>query len=178
MGRSEFQSSKLEPNIIIDFLAEEIQADKLLKTLPRLSEEWSVQFKFKLTNGHTGLFFCCIFYMSSGFGANIYGGRVPAIYFNRNNRLLFIDSPVSGNWMYRTVIPTMIEYNTEYSVEIHQRYKSGGVYKYSILLNGEEIHSTDNTQAQQFYDVMVYAGNPIDHACVGTISDFKITNFL
>ena len=64
------------------------------------------------------------------------------------------------------------------NVEIHQRYKSGGVYKYSIILNGEEIHSTDNTQARQFYDVMVYSGNPEDHACVGTVSDFKITNFL
>ena len=72
----------------------------------------------------------------------------------------------------------VIQLNKEYVFEIHQRYKSGAVYKYSIILDGEEIHSKETTDVQQFYNFNVYVTNPTHDACVGTISEFTLTNFL
>ena len=89
---------------------------------------------------------------------------------------LSISAAVNGDTNYKHMVVT--QYNIEYNVEIHQRYKSGGVYKYSILLNGKEIHSIDNTQAQQFYNMKIYSSDPWYTTRVGWIEDFKITNHL
>ena len=67
--------------------------------------------------------------------------------------------------------------NTTYDVEIHQRYKSGGVYIFSVIINGEEVHTADNTQAEQFYNVKVWGATDWIEACNGKISNFKITQF-
>ena len=109
---------------------------------------------------------------------NKYPFSLLAVFLHQQYRWLHIASAVNGNQDYYLHPYPLLQVNTEYSVEIRQRYKSGGVYKYSILLNGEEIHSTDNTQAQQFYDVKVSIGDQWYPECKGTISELKITNFL
>uniref|UniRef100_A0A7M5UPA6 Uncharacterized protein n=1 Tax=Clytia hemisphaerica TaxID=252671 RepID=A0A7M5UPA6_9CNID len=125
--------------------------------IPRLSQEWEVRFRFKLT-GSVNDKWCNILQLTKGGKLEEYGDRTPGIFYNKEIQNLVTYSAVNGNEGYRNYFP--IELNTEYNVEIHQRYKSGGVYKYSILLNGDEVHSTDNTQARQFYDVKVYTGSP------------------
>ena len=70
-----------------------------------------------------------------------------------------------------------IQLQNEYDLELHQRYLSGGVYKYFIILDGEEIHS-GNINPKQRYGFNVYGSSPTHDACVGTVSEFKLTNFL
>ena len=61
---------------------------------------------------------------------------------------------------------------------MEQRYKSAGVYRYSIIINGEEVHSIDNIQAQQFYNVQAWAPSQWQPTvCDATFSNFTFTNF-
>ena len=143
-----------------------------------LSNEWIVHIKFKMIGNNVGdQGYCNVFQMTQNGGGENYGDRSPCIYYKKDGNLFSITSAVNGIIAYPYYVQP-VQFNTEYNVEIHQRYKSGGVYKYSILLNGQEIHSADNTQAQQFYNVKVYTSNPWAHPCNGTISVMKVTNFL
>ncbi|XP_066932780.1 uncharacterized protein [Clytia hemisphaerica] len=165
----------IQPTTIISE-AKELHANNLLLFIPILSTEWSVQLQFKLLSEHADGRWCNIMHVTKGQNRDVYGDRVPAIFFDKFNMILSIQSAVNGIISYN--IFHTIQYNTEYNVEIHQRYKSGGVYKYSILFNGEEIHSTNNTQARQFYGVKVYISDPWYNACIGLVKNVKITNFL
>ena len=53
-----------------------------------------------------------------------------------------------------------LQYSVLTHIEIHQKYTSGGKYRYFIKINGEEVFSIINTNAQQFYDIKIYASNP------------------
>ena len=65
-------------------------------------------------------------------------------------------------------------------IEIHQRYLRSGEYRYFIRIDGEEVHSVVNTQAQQFYNVKVIAAQAFTSAatCPASIKNVKHTNFL
>uniref|UniRef100_A0A7M5V1R0 Cnidarian restricted protein n=1 Tax=Clytia hemisphaerica TaxID=252671 RepID=A0A7M5V1R0_9CNID len=166
----------IQPTTIVNE-AEDLQPNNLVLFIPILSNEWIVQLHFKLLAEHAGESkWCNIIHVTKGQNNIVYGDRTPAIFFDKTTMRLGIGSAVNGSKNYARY-PT-VQYNTEYNVEIHQRDKSGGVYKYSILLNGEEIHSIDNTQAQQFYDMKVYISDPWFPACNGWIKHVKITNFL
>uniref|UniRef100_A0A7M5WRY4 Cnidarian restricted protein n=1 Tax=Clytia hemisphaerica TaxID=252671 RepID=A0A7M5WRY4_9CNID len=166
----------IQPTTIVNE-AEDLQPNNLVLFIPILSNEWIVQLHFKLLAEHAGESkWCNIIHVTKGQNNIVYGDRTPAIFFDKATSLLSIGSAVNGSKNYARYLT--VQYNTEYNVEIHQRYKSGGVYKYSTLLNGEEIHSTDNTQAQQFYDMKVYISDPWLPACNGWIKYIKITNFL
>lgn len=73
-----------------------------------------------------------------------------------------------------------IQLKKEYTIQAHQRYQGGGVYKRSIIFDGEEISSQENADfGEQYYDLDIYASHPYyNTACVGTISELKLTNFL
>ena len=101
-----------------------------------------------LGNEVGGSGYCNMFQMTQNGRVENYGDRSPCIFYKKEGNLFSITSAVNGQIAYAKYVQPVL-FNTEYNVEIHQRYKSGGVYKYTILLNGEEIHSTDNTQAEQ-----------------------------
>ncbi|XP_066924021.1 uncharacterized protein [Clytia hemisphaerica] len=163
----------VEPMVLVDH--EEVIELKTKRVIPVLSPEWSFQVKFNISANHTTTDdYCSIVHVAHN--SQLYGKRTPALFYQRVNKELLVDSAVNGNNKYRNRYGIML--NTEYNVEIRQRYKSGGVYKYSIFLNGDEVHSTDNTQAQQFYDVTVYISNPWVFPCIGVVSELKMTNFL
>ncbi|XP_066910159.1 uncharacterized protein [Clytia hemisphaerica] len=167
----------VEPLVVIE-QEESIEFNKLKTTIPTLSGEWIVNIRFKMFgNEVSSTGYCNILHMTHDSNVATYGDRSPCIYYRIDGNLFSITSAVNGVITHSKYVDP-VQFNTEYNVEIHQRYKSGGVYKYSILLNGEEIHSTDNTQAEQFHDVKVYTGSPWSKACNGTISQLKITNFL
>ena len=84
---------------------------------------------------------------------------------------------VNGNKAYSKYYNGLLE-NTSYDIELHQRYKSGGVYTYSIIINDTVIHEVDNNQAIQFYNVNVWLSDPWHATCDGTISNFKFTQFM
>ena len=105
-----------------------------MKVLPVLSAEWIVQLKLNISADHTTEYDWCniVQVHQHGDPEELYGKRTPAVYYHRVFKKLQIDSAVNGNQKHREEYDLVL--NTEYSVEIHQRYKSGGVYKYFILL--------------------------------------------
>ena len=70
------------------------------------------------------------------------------------------------------------QYNKGYKIVISQRYKSQGVYTYSVEVNKDIIKVFENTQAEQFFDLKVYVANSFQSVCNGTISNVRMTNFL
>ena len=140
-----------------------------------MSAEWIVELKFTL-HADVAKRYCNILHITQNGNKDVYGDRNPAFFYDKYTGKLLIHSAVNGDRFSST--SREISFNTEYTVQVHQRYKSGGVYKYSVILNGVEIHSMDNTQASQFFNVKVWAGTPWELSCNGWIKDVKITNFL
>ena len=131
-----------------------------------MSTEWSLKLKFKLT-AHTQASWCNIIKI----GIPDRATTVSPSFHIASGKLVTYDP--------RDVTYEMdVQLNKEYAFEVHQRYKSGGVYKYSIVLDGVEIHSKDTNNVQQFYGFTVFGANLTHDACIGTISEFTFTNFL
>ena len=63
-------------------------------------------------------------------------------------------------------------------IEVHQRYMYGGKYRYTIDVDGVNYASKVVTNAQQYFNVKVYASEIHREACHVYVSDFKLTNFL
>ena len=147
---------------------------KLKTTIPVLSPEWSLKMTYKVTGTFSS--WCSVLRVEQNADGNDYGKRTPAIFWRNDLKVATFASAVSGNKNFEKRVN--IYPGTVYHVEFHQRYKSAGVYHYWIVLNGVEIESVDNTQAKQFHNVKVWTSDPNYHACIGTISDFEITNFL
>ena len=147
-----------------------------MATIPRLSTEWIVRFTYRPTASITAT--CNIIHLS-------YSGRyqrVPAFFFKYDSgtvelqiqsNYLDSNSKISTVYNEQVVVP-----NQPTTVEIHQRYISGGRYRFFVIRDGEEIHSHVNNQVQQFYNVKVFASNDWFLACPGYISNFSLTNFL
>uniref|UniRef100_A0A7M5VBT2 Uncharacterized protein n=1 Tax=Clytia hemisphaerica TaxID=252671 RepID=A0A7M5VBT2_9CNID len=166
----------VQPFIVIGQEEEEFKENLLRAIIPQMSTEWIVQFKFKLTAAHTHIKVKCnLIHLSQSGAGETYGDRTPSVYVYKETMEMRIFTAINGKHKYKGYT---VQYGIDYNVEIHQRYKSGGKYTFFIIINGKRIMKTVNTQAEQFYDVKVYASNLWEPACNGTISDFKITNFL
>ena len=168
--------SRFQKNILI--LEKPLVKGRLLTVIPRLSTEWIVSFTIRMTTLSFSDF-CNIIHLTQNDNTGTYGDRTPAVFLYRKpytEQTLF-RSAVNGknNHNHSSRIPKINELT---HFEIHQRYVSGGKYRYFIKMNGQEIHSTVNDKAQQFYNVKVYASNPWGNACPGYIKNFAVTNFL
>ena len=149
-----------------------MEATTLLSILPVNSAEWIFQLTLHmntLTNS-----WCNIMRVTNTDSVvAALGFRVPSI--NVYNDVLQFMNSVNGN-------PTQeddyrgLTWNTTYNIEIHQRYKSAGVYRYHVIVNGEKVLSMDNHQAYQYYNVKIWVSDP--NPCDAKISNFKFTHFL
>uniref|UniRef100_A0A7M5WQ67 Uncharacterized protein n=2 Tax=Clytia hemisphaerica TaxID=252671 RepID=A0A7M5WQ67_9CNID len=127
--------------------------------------------------------YCTVLHLTQGGNNDVYGDRTPSITIGGNPTLneMKISAPVNGNKSYRQNIPFTLAVNETMDVEIHQRYISNGKYRYFIRINEEEIHSVVNTEAKQFYNVKVFAGQAFyakQAVCPASIKNVKHYNFL
>ena len=96
----------------------------------------------------------------------------PGVYFRKPATLIIYDQRGATK-----KYTTQVQLNKEYAFEFHYRYEYGGVYKYYIVLDGQEVRNV-TINARQRYDVGVWGSNPGNVACIGTISELTLTNFL
>ena len=152
--------------------------DRILTVLPRLSTEWIVSFTIRFVSLSPSSVYCSIFHMTQGGDKDIYGIRTPSLFLNPGRNKFHINSAVNGivSYTFNTEQGLIVDVPTQ--IEIHQRYISGGKYRYFIKINGEEVHSIINNDARQFYNVKVYASNSLQPACSGYIKNLAVTNFL
>ena len=165
---------------MIIFLEQPLVKGRLLTIIPRLSTEWIVSFTIRMTTLSTSAEWCNLIHLTQNGDNEAYGDRTPAVFLRGTPSVLntFFMASVDGNKNHVYESSQIPKINEMTHFEIHQRYVSGGKYRYFIKINGQEIYSTINDDARQFYNVKVYAGNPWYVACPGFIKNFAVTNFL
>ena len=98
-----------------------------------------------------------IHFAQGGVDNGKYGDRVPKVYLIGQS--FTIDSAVSGQWVFRKTSDSL-EGGQTYDLEIEQSKKEDGKIYYEIKVIGDVLHSVENTDAQDFENVHVYAGSP------------------
>ena len=144
-----------------------------------MSTEWSVTFSVRLSSHELLDGYCNIInFYQNGVGRYDYGGRIPMFGIKKTSTRIDIQifNSVNGNGLHYYELP--LPADGELYVEIHQRYVSGGNYRFFVKMNGQEIYSVINKDARQFYNVEVYASNQWHLACPGYIKNLEFTNFL
>ena len=163
---------------ILTILEDELVKNRLLTTISRLSTEWIVSLTLRLTSLASESSLCNIIHLSIGGNTGRHGTRTPAFYLNPTKDELHFASSIDNSYSRFTRLTNSLALNVSTRIEVHQRYTNGGNYRYFIKINGEEVYII-NTNAQQFYNVKVYASNPWSpSACPGYIKNFEVTNFL
>ena len=152
----------------------------MLTVIPRLSTEWIVSFTFRLTSPNQSSTYCNIIQLTKGGAYAEYGDRTPAVFLQGAPTIteFMISSSINGQPFQVKFEAPVSEVNVPTHIEVHQRYTSGGNYRYFIKINGEEIGSIINTDARQFYNVKAYASHSSKPICPGHIKNFLVTNFL
>ena len=149
----------------------------MLTVIPRLSTEWIVSLTLRMTTLATSSRFCSVIQLTQGGVFQQHCDRTPAVILYPPRDRFYIASSINDNPDHCIASAKGLTVNVYTNIEIHQRYVSGGRYRYFIKINGEEIASIINTKARQFYDVKVYASFEND-PCPGYIKRFYVTNFL
>ena len=153
----------------------------MLAVIPRMSSEWSLSFTVKIWNLNSIDPHCSLIHFTQGGNYQKYGDRTPSVFLNKTPTgvVTYLDSAINGDPTndYKASQFSMVT-NVPTHFEIHQRYVSGGKYRFFIKINGQEVHSIINNDAQQFYNIKVYASDPWHKACPGYIKNLAFTNFL
>ena len=152
--------------------------DRLLTVIPRLSTEWIVSFTVRMTSLVRSNYFCNVLHLTKGGTNGQHGDRTPSVYLTPLRDKYYFATTMNQQFSFNTETTKGLVINVLTHIEIHQRYTSGGEYRFFIKINGEEVYSTINTNAQQFYNVKVYGSNPWEKSCTGYIKNFEVTNFL
>ena len=179
MIHTDFKETRYNYFCVYLISEEELARGRLLTVIPWMSTEWTVSFTIRLTSLASSDTSCNIIKLTNE-NSHQYGVRIPAVFLRGNptREKISFSSAINGNHNYNTLSTKGLAVNAPIHIEIHQRYVSGGKYRYFIKINGEEIHSIINTDARQFYNVKVYASNELATGCIGYIKNLYITNFL
>ena len=149
--------------------------DNLVTTIPILSTEWSLSLDIR-------------FFGTIPTGSNIikftikdvrgtYGKNIPTLYVKAGTSKLMVASSINGNYN-ADVVSQNIPIGKLTHVEVHQRYVSGGLYRFFVIIDGNEVASVINNDARQFHNVKGYANVHGEESPKAYISNFKHTNFL
>jgi len=102
-----------------------------------------------------------------------YGDRVPAILVWQGSELA-VRSAISGNHDYYAPDTTPdIALNTWHDIEVAQLAFENEVY-FSFKIDGATYANVKNTDAREFKNVKMYAGNPFENPCNGKIRNFEV----
>ena len=164
-------------------LEELLKRDRILAVIPRLSTEWKISFTLRLTSLTASNEYCNVIHFTQSKDSQEVGDRIAAVWLMIGTGSVFSEtqyfSGINGNIGVLPLISLPVfEINVPVDIEFHQRYLSGGKYRVSLMINGQEIASEINSQARQFYDVKLYASNPWYDPCSGYIKNLAFTNFL
>ena len=153
-----------------DLLEEhEIRKDNLLTMLPIMTKEWRVCFDIKpLHYNHTG--WANVLHLTIGGNLGEYGDNILKVGFNRKLGVA-IRSAVNGNTSYVKYVQEElppIGFWTRFEVK---QEKEGSRYIFSVRIGDEEVWSVENSQPEEFANVLVYAGSPWNKPLAGIIKD-------
>ena len=164
-------------NLYLLSLETKLAKGRLLTTIPRLSTEWIVSFDYKMTELPSSDWLNII-HLTIGNDETRHGDRTPAVFINYGLKKISFHSSVNTESHYGYGYNLDFQLNRKYAFEIHQRYISGGEYRFFVKIDGVQVHSVVNRMATQFYNVKIYASDPWWETGNGWISNLKLTNVL
>ena len=161
---------------IIETLVED---NKLIAVIPLLSTEWSLSFNLRIfeTIGD----YSNVIHFTKGANIGSMGDRVPYISTKPLSSELYITTDanhITDLYLGGTAGQNVLTLEQKHKIEMSQRYISGGKYRLLTVIDGNVISDVINTDARQYHNVQVYAGDPWHPPSNKTISDFQHTNFL
>ena len=153
---------------------------RLLTIIPRLSTEWIVSFTIRMKTLSMSELWCSLTHLTQNGNNENHGDRTPAVFLEGTPTIIYalFTASVDGDKSHQYISSQIPKINEMTHFEIHQRYVSGGKYRYFIKMNGQEIYATINDDARQFYNVKVYASHPLIMTYPAYIKNFSVTNFL
>ena len=149
-----------------------LRRKQLLTKIPKLNKEWRVSFEVKpsLYKAQKS----SVFHMTVGGREAKPGYQTPAVWFHKTEGIL-IAAYVNGNDSFLKTFKGLPESGEWIKIEISQ-VKAGSQYVYSIAINGEERFSEENTRAEEFSNVHVYAPSPFFEGQKGSIRNVTVEN--
>ena len=118
--------------------------------------------------------FVNIIHLTTGDMDGKYGTRTPGIWLNNEKKGLVFHSAVNNvtgqGYPFRTS-PNSLNTGKWISIEVFQR-KVGSEYRFTVSIDGIELHSVVNTRPAEFSNVKVYAANPWHATVKGSIRKF------
>ena len=165
---------------LLYILEQLLEHGRMLAVIPVLSPEWSLTFTVRLLDlsALSGEYSGIIHLTENGNGGP-YGDRTPLVNLKKVSEAFHLELASAINsqdkfWLSAHVMKV----GESTHVEIHQRYVSGGNYRFFVKINGQEVYSIINRDARQFYNVKVYASDPWHPVSPGYIKNLEVTNFL
>lgn len=114
-----------------------------------------------------------VFHFTKGENLANYGDRIPSVWINKGAEHFYIASAVSGNKDYKKTFD--FDVGKKYHLKI-QQIQSGNKIIYEVLVDGNTIHSGENTNPKDFENVKVYVSDPWHDAFTleyGVLENFK-----
>jgi len=135
---------------------------------------WTVSFSLYPTGVSSSL--TNIVHLSTGYNDVNYGDKVLAVYFLPNTQHLRFDSDINANYGYSySYNSSDIPLNQWTNVTVSQTYaNSTSKYTFAIEIDGTEVHSLENTRAQQFFGVKEYWSNPWADAALANVDNVTV----
>ena len=153
-----------------------IKRNVLLATIPLLKKEWKLSFEFKASSFTTGL--RQILHMTiggKGIGSSAeYGDRTPAIWAS-SRRGFLISSAVNGKYSYAKYFKSLPAKGKWINIEIGQELEESEM-TYYIIIGGKKVHSTVNSEPEEFENVKVFSSSPWYTPVSGLIRNLLIEN--
>eukprot|EP00092_Neocalanus_flemingeri_P092762 GFUD01117812.1.p1 GENE.GFUD01117812.1~~GFUD01117812.1.p1 ORF type:complete len:188 (+),score=15.93 GFUD01117812.1:81-644(+) len=132
-----------------------ISPNNFITNLPHIGKEYKVAFDLEINSYGSGVH--SVIHFTTGGDCCKYGQRIPAV-FTDGSEYIQIASAVNGIGNYYENVPIDPQVQ-EYHIEISQSLYYNK-YWYNIDVNGVGVLAVENTDAQQFDNVEMYAADP------------------
>eukprot|EP00092_Neocalanus_flemingeri_P021315 GFUD01023102.1.p1 GENE.GFUD01023102.1~~GFUD01023102.1.p1 ORF type:complete len:188 (-),score=16.02 GFUD01023102.1:745-1308(-) len=132
-----------------------ISQGNLITTLKYIGKEYKVAFDLEINSYGSG--WNQVVHFTTGGDGGKYGQRIPAV-FTDGSEYIQIASAVNGIGNYYENVPIDPQVQ-EYHIEISQSLYYNK-YWYNIAMNHVSVFTVENTDAQKFDNVEMWAGDP------------------
>ena len=147
--------------IISDGSCWSISKDNLVQVYPNWGDLFKIDFSIRVTKFPQETWANVFHFSADGDYAN-YGDRIPGFWiynlFGNTTQYFVISSAINGNSNYKQDFPIVL--GKQYQMTIQQFKDSNEKYFYEIFIDGQSKFKIENTQAQSFSNVKLYAGDP------------------
>ena len=151
-----------------------LKKDNLIANIPKFTKEYKVSFQLKINKIEDDKKFDNIIHLTTGDMNGKYGTRTPGIWLdNKNKRLAFHSAVnnVEGPGYPFITKDNRLKTGEWFLIEVSQR-KVDYEYRFTVSIDGKELHNVVNTAPAEFSNVKVYAANPWHATVKGSIRKF------